>query len=101
MDATATADLPGFGGIKLPQHPAPLNPPAAAAPPPPPLPQAPRQITTYTCAICRSYNAATGAAVEEHARLAHNIQQHQLNLGTSGKRYLCQFCDFVSTTSKE
>ena len=100
MDATATADLPGFGGIKLPQHPAPLNPPAAA-PPPPPLPQAPRQITTYTCAICRSYNATTEAAVEEHARLAHNIQQHQLNLGTSGKRYLCQFCDFVSTTSKE
>ena len=97
MDATATADLPGLGGIKLPQHPTPPNPPL----PPPPLPQTPRQITTYTCAICRSYNATTEAAVEEHARLAHNIQQHQLNLGSTGKRYLCQFCDFVSTTSKE
>lgn len=99
MDATATADLPGLHGIKLPQHPTPPTNPLP--PPPPPLTQTPRQITTYTCAICRSYNATTEAAVEEHARLAHNIQQHQLNLGSTGKRYLCQFCDFVSTTSKE
>ena len=102
LETTPTGDLPGLAGIKLPQHPAPPTPPTSA-PLPPPLPSNPLPRMMYTCAICRSFNATTEAAVEDHARLAHNVQQQRLgNPGSEGpKQYLCQFCDFVSTTSKE
>merc|ERR1719471_2835315 len=101
-ETTPTGDLPGLAGIKLPQHPAPLTPPTGASLPGP-LPTNPLPRMMYTCAICRSFNATTGAAVEDHARLAHNVQQQRLgNPGSEGpQQYLCQFCDFVSTTSKE